>query len=321
MLSRRSLLALCVLAAAATSAAAQTEPYPSRPITLVVGFTPGGGSDTVARVLAPVLSTEFKVPFVIDNKPGAGGAIATEIVAKSKPDGYTFAVASPGAYTIAVSLRKLPYDPVKDFTTVAQLTSYPNILVANASSGLTSIPDMIKWAKANPGKLNFASTGAGTTTHLAFEHMAMMTGISLNHVPYKGNPQAMNDLLGGQVQLFIGDPPGLLQHIESGRLKALGVTTRARFKQFATVPSIGEAAPGYDVPFWHGLTAPRGLPPEIVSRWEEVLARVLARKDVIEKIEAAGMGVQFRTGAQLAQQMADETARWANVIKVNNIKE
>lgn len=324
MLAKHLILALSLLAAiapAATRAQTPADAYPNRPIQLVVGFTPGGGSDTVARVLAPALMEEFKATVVVVNKPGAGGTIATDFVAKSKPDGYTFAVASPGAYTIIGTLRKLPYDPVEDFTPIAQLTAYPNLLVATTASGLQNVADMVKWAKANPGKLNFASTGAGTTTHLAFEYMAMMTGINLNHVPYKGNPQAMNDLLAGQVQLFIGDPPGLIPHINAGSLKALGVTTKERFKQFASVPSISESAPGYDVPFWHGLTAPKGLPPEIAARWEEVLARVLARKDVIDRIEAAGMGVRFAPGQQLARQMAEETERWAKVIKANNITE
>ncbi|HEX2545227.1 MAG TPA: tripartite tricarboxylate transporter substrate binding protein [Ramlibacter sp.] len=319
MILKHCLFALGLLTAAASTFA---QGYPNRAVTLVVGFTPGGGSDTVARVIAPALSAELKVPVLVENKVGAGGAIATDFIAKSKPDGYTMLVASPGAYTIAVSLRKLPYDPIKDFTPIAQLTSYPNILVVNAGSGINSVADLVKQAKANPGKLNFASTGAGTTTHLAFAHMAMMTGIDLGHVPYKGNPQAMNDLLGGQVQLFIGDPPPLLGHIESGRLKALAVTTRNRFKQFPNIPSMSEAGvAGYDVPFWHGIMAPQGLPADVAARWDEVLARVMARKDVIEKIEAAGMGVEYRPGAQLARQIVDETARWAHVIKSNNIKE
>lgn len=312
---------LSAIALLAVVAPVFSQPYPNKPITLVVGFTPGGGSDTVARVIAPALSAEFKVPVLVENKVGAGGAISTDFVAKAKPDGYTMLVASPGALTIAVSLRKLPYDPAKDFTPISQLTSYPNILVANSSSGINSVAELIKQAKARPGKLDFASTGAGTTTHLAFAHMAMLTGIDLGHVPYKGNPQAMNDLLGGQVQLFIGDPPPLLGHIETGRLKALAVTIKTRFKQFPNIPSMSEAGvPGYDVPFWHGLMGPQGLPADVVARWDEVIARVMARKDVIDKIEAAGMGVEYRPGAQLAKQIADETARWANVIKVNNIK-
>ena len=318
---RAIVAAVCVLASALIPAAAQ-ESYPSRPIQIIVGFTPGGGSDTVARVLGPDLSAELNVPVVIENKPGAGGVIATDYVAKAQPDGYTLLLASPGAYTIAVSLRTLPYDPVKDFTMIGQLTSYPNILVASTESGITSVSDLIRKAKANPGKLDFATSGIGTTPQLAVAYLGMLTGTNFTQIPHKGTPQALGEVLAGRIPLMIGDPPALMPHVETGKLRALAVTTKDRSPLFPSIPSMKEVGvPEFDVPFWHALTGPKGLPPEVVSRLGAALEKILARKQIDEKIEAAGMGVKFSSPAELSQKMADERARWANVIKVNNIKE
>ncbi|MDO8277793.1 MAG: tripartite tricarboxylate transporter substrate binding protein [Burkholderiaceae bacterium] len=298
------------------------DPYPTKPIQIIVGFTPGGGSDLVARLLAPGLSAEFGVPVVVENKVGAGGVIAADIVAKSKPDGHTLLLASPGAFTIAVSLRKLPYDPAKDFTTIAQLDSYPNILVVNTQSGINSFADLVRKAKENPGKLNYASTGNGATPHLAFAHLNMITGIDTRHIPYKGNPPAIADLLGGQVSLFIGDPLPLMPHIESGKLKALAVTTKDRFRLLPNIPSMAEVGvAGYDVPFWHALVGPRDMPPEVVAKLEAALRKIMVRKEFVTAIENAAMAVELVGGAQLSRRMAEERSRWEKVIKANNIKE
>jgi tripartite-type tricarboxylate transporter receptor subunit TctC len=312
--------AMVVLAFA--SAAATAQPFPARPIRIVVGFPPGGGSDVIARLVGAALSEELRTPVVIENKAGAGGAIAAEFVAKSPPDGYTLHLATAGPYTIAPTLRKLPYDVDKDLQPVSLLVVYPNFLVATTASGISGVQDLVAKAKASPGKLSFASSGSGATPHLAFEYLNMQAGIRITHVPYKGTTPAITDLLGGQVPLMIGDPGPLLPHIQSGKLKVLAVTTKARSPLFPAIASIAEQGiPGYDVSLWLGLTAPAGLPPEVLTRLVQATEKVLARKEVAEKIVANGMDVSYAGPAEFGKMIKDERARWAGVIKANNITE
>ena len=320
--SRKLLGSIMLLAAVLGPLPAAAQGFPSRPIRILVGFTPGGGSDVIARLVGTALGEELKTPVVIENKPGAAGAIAAEAVAKSPPDGYTLHMATVGPYTIAPSLRKLPYDPAKDLQPVSLLVVYPNFLVATAASGIGSVVELIARAKASPGKLDYASTGSGATPHLAFEYLNMQAGIRTNHVPYKGTVPAITDVVGGQVQLMISDPAPLLPHIQSGRLKVLGVTTRARSPLFPDIPSISESGiPGYDAALWLGFTAPAGIPRDVLARLTQGVEKVLARKDIQEKIAANGMDTVYGNPERFARLMAEERAKWADVIKRNNITE
>ena len=301
---------------------AQSQPYPARPIRIFVGFTPGGGSDAIARLVGAALGEELKTPVVIESRPGAAGAIAAEAVAKAPPDGYTLHMATVGPYTIAPALRRLPYDPARDLQPVSLLVVYPNLLVASTASGIASVADLIAKARAAPGQLHYASTGSGATPHLAFEYLNMQAGIRTTHVPYKGTVPAITDLVGGQVALMIGDPAPLLPHVQSGRLRILGVTTKARSPLFPDVPSIAEAGvSGYDASLWLGFTAPAGLPAEVLARLAQGVEKVLARRDIQEKIAANGMHAAYGPPAQFARLMAEERARWADVIKTNHITE
>ncbi|WP_290810664.1 tripartite tricarboxylate transporter substrate binding protein [Ferrovibrio sp.] len=320
----RYLPVLAVLAAfviGAVAPAKANDAFGSKPIQLIVGFTPGGGSDTAARVIAPILAKELRATVIVDNKPGAAGIIASDFVAKAKPDGHTLLVASPGAFTIAPYLNKLPYDPVKDFTPVSQLTFYPNIMVAGAETGITSVSELIAKTKAAPGKYNFASTGVGATPHLAFAYFSMLTGIDLNHVPYKGNPQAVADVLGGRVEFYVADPAAVLPHIQTGKLRALALSTKDKSRLFPDIPSMTEAGvPKFDVPFWHGLMAPKGLPDDIVKKLLAALSVIGADREVNAAIEKAGMELRLSNPKDFAQMMDGERARWKYVIETNNIK-
>jgi len=319
---RKLLGSILLLAAVLGPLPAAAQGFPSRPIRILVGFTPGGGSDVIARLVGTALGEELKTPVVIEHKPGAAGAIAAEAVAKSPPDGYTLHMATVGPYTIAPSLRKLPYDPAKDLQPVSLLVVYPNFLVATAASGVGSVAELIARAKASPGKLDYASTGSGATPHLAFEYLNMQAGIRTSHVPYKGTVPAITDLVGGQVQLMISDPAPLLPHIQSGKLKVLGVTTRARSPLFPDIPSISESGiPGYDAALWLGFTAPAGIPRDVLARLTQGVEKVLARKDIQEKIAANGMDTVYGNPERFARLMAEERAKWADVIKRNNITE
>lgn len=296
--------------------------YPSKPIQIVVGFTPGGGGDTIARAIAPVLSAELKVPVVVENKPGASGAIATEQVARAKPDGYTLLIGTPGALTIAGSLRKIPYDPARDFTNISQLTSYPNIIVAAENAKFSSVQELLREAKQHPGRIAYGSTGNGATPHLAIAYLNMLMGTEMHHVSYKGNPQAVTDVVAGHVDIFTGDPPALLKLVEAGRLKALAVTSAKRSRLFPAIPSMGESGvPDYDVQFWHALMGPKGLPDNVVRALNGALKKFAADQQKVQRIEAVGMEVRLSTPEELSHKLAEETARWRKVIKAYKIEE
>lgn len=296
--------------------------FPDRPIRLVVGFPPGGGSDAIARVVGPALAQELRVAVVVDNRAGAGGVIATEQVARSAPDGYTLQLATAGSYTIAPSLRKLAYDPARDLEAVALLVKYPNLLVVSATAGINTVLELVAQAKAQPGKLNFASSGAGTIPHLAFEYLNAQSGIQLAHIPYKGNAPAVTDLLAGVVPLMIGDPGPLLPHVAAGKLKVLGVTSKARSPLFPQIPSIAEEGiPGYDVSLWLGVTGPAGMPRDVVALLSAAIARVMAREDVAARVAANGMEVAFGGPPVFVRLLEDERARWADLIRRKKITE
>jgi len=312
--------AFAALASIAMPAQAQT--YPTKPIRLVVPFPAGGTTDILARAVAQKLSETLGQQVIVDNRPGAGGNIGSELVARSAPDGYTLLMGTVGTHAINVSLYpKLPYDPVKDFTPIVLVAGVPNVLVVNPSLPARSVAELIAYAKANPGKLNFASSGSGTSIHLSGELFKVLTGVQMTHVPYKGSAPALTDLVGGQVQLMFDNLPSSLAFIKAGKLRALAVTSKTRAAALPDVPTMVEAGvPDFEASSWFGILAPAGTPRDIVVRINAEVAKWLATPDAREKL--AGQGAIAAGGApeDFARHIASETAKWARVVKASGAK-
>jgi tripartite-type tricarboxylate transporter receptor subunit TctC len=326
--SRRRLLALAAWSAAATPWLARAQAaWPGKPVRIVVPFTPGGTTDILARSLAPELSRVFGQQFIVDNKPGAGGNVGAAEVAKSAPDGYTLLMGTVGTHGINQSLYpKLPYDPIKDFAPITLVAGVPNVLVMNpakaAALHIDSVPDLIRYAKANPGKLNMASSGNGTSIHLSGELFKTMTGTFMVHFPYKGSGPALLDLIGGTMDLMFDNLPSALPHIKAGKLKAIAVTSSQRSAALPDVPTIAEAAnlPGFDASSWFGLLAPAGTPPAIVDRIQQETAKALATPVLKERLLSQGAIPSGMTPQQFAAYIAAETRKWAQVVKASGAK-
>ncbi|HET9337661.1 MAG TPA: tripartite tricarboxylate transporter substrate binding protein [Casimicrobiaceae bacterium] len=323
-MKRRTLLAALAaspVALRSPSAFAQAA-YPSQPIRIVVPFPPGGATDIMARAAAQKLAEAWKAQVVVDNRPGAGGNIGSELVAKAAPDGYTLEMGTVGTHAINASLyAKMPYDHVKDFTPVVLVAAVPNVLVVHPSVPANSVQELIAYAKANPGKLNFASSGAGTSIHLSGELFKVMAGVQMTHVPYKGSAPAITDLLGGQVQLMFDNLPPSLPHIRAGKLRALAVTTSERAPALPDVPTVAESGlPGFEASSWFGLLAPAGTPREIVVKINGEIARWLVTPEAKEKMIAIGANAKGGTPEDFAKHIADETAKWAKVVKESGAK-
>ncbi len=261
-LPRRKFLHLTVSSAALpiVSRFAWAQTYPSRPVRWIVGFAPGGGNDIVARLMGQWLSEHLGQPFVIENRPGAGTNMATEAALNAAPDGYTLLLVAPSAAINATLYEKLNFNFIRDITPIAGIMRIPNVMVVNPSVPAHTVPEFIAYAKANPGKVNIASPGVGTSVHLSGELFKMMTGIDMVHVPYKGSAPSLTDLLGGQVQVMFGTMPASIGYIRAGRLRALAVTTATRSPALPGVPTVGEFVPGYEVSTWYGVCARTGTP-------------------------------------------------------------
>jgi tripartite-type tricarboxylate transporter receptor subunit TctC len=313
-------LVLCLPAfAAATAVHAQS--YPARPIRLVVSFAAGGGVDLVARLVGQKLSETWGQQVVIDNRPGAGGNLSAELVAKAPPDGYTLYLSSASFVVNASLYRALPYDPLKDFAPVTLLVTAHNVLVAHPSLPAKSIRALIALAKKSPGEINYASTGSGSSGHLAMELFRSMAGISLTHVPYKVIGQATADLLSGQVTLWFPTMPGVLSHIRSGRMNALGVSGGRRAAALPDVPTIAEAGvPGYDASTWYPLLAPAGTPQAIIEKLNAQMIVIVATADVRERLQAQGIEAVGSTPAQLASHLRSELVKWEKVVRLSGAK-
>src|SRR4051812_6122033 len=285
--------------------------YPVKPIRFIVGFTPGGTSDVVARLLALKLAQTWTQPLVVDNRPGAGGNLANEIVARSVPDGYTLLCAS-SSFSIIPSLnRELSYDPRKDFSPVTLASSAPYMLVLHPAVPAQTVKDLIALANAQPGKLNYASAGSGSTLHLAGELFKSLAGVDIVHVPYKG-ATGITDLIAGAVQLSFAGLPQTLPHVKAGRLKGLAVTTLRRAAALPELPTIAEAGvPGYDVDPWYGVIAPAGTPRAIVERLNVAFARALAAPDIKEKFMLQGIEPRASTPGEFAALIDKEIAKWS----------
>ncbi|MGO4279818.1 tripartite tricarboxylate transporter substrate binding protein [Cupriavidus sp. RAF20_2] len=329
---RRRALALLLSTALASlalpaSTAFAADPYPNKPIRLVVPFPAGGTTDILARAVAAELSKLPGWNVVVDNKPGAGGNIGTDIVAKSAPDGYTLLMGTVGTHGINQSLyAKLPFDPIKDFVPITEVASVPNVLVVNPAfaqqNKINSVNDLIGYARANPGKLNMASSGNGTSIHLAGELFKTQTKTFMVHFPYRGSGPALTDLSGGTMQLMFDNLPSSMQLIKSGKLKALAVTSAKPSPALPDLPTVAAAAklPNFEASSWFGLLAPAGTPTDIVHRIQQEVAKSLATPAVRERMLVQGADPVGNTPEQFAAFIRAETAKWAKVVKDSGAK-
>jgi len=307
---------LCLLGAATADA----QQYPNRPIRLIVGYPPGGPADITARLVAPYLTEVLGQQIVIDNRAGAGGTVAATLTARAEPDGYTISIVANGEMAISPNLRKLPYDPLKDFETVSRIGANQLALVVHPAVQAKSVAELVALAKAKPGTVNFASAGTGSTAHLAGELFKSLAGIDIVHVPYKGAGPALIDLIGGQVHMLITGYPGALPHIKAGRLRALGATGPKRMIAAPDLPTISETVKGYDVTSSYGLVLPLRTPKAIVTRLHQETAAIVKKPEVREKLIALGFDPEGNTPAEFAAQIKSELAKWAKVIKIANVK-
>ena len=307
---------LALLSFVAMQASAQTA-YPTKPIRLVVGYTPGGGTDLASRYVAGALSDLWGATVLVDNRPGAGGAVGTEITVKAAPDGYTIMLCTIGSHAITPARTKLPYDHIKDFSFLSLVGSTPNLFMAHPAQPFKNVGDVIAFAKANPGKLSFGTSGVGASPHLSIELLKSMTGINIVHVPYKGAAPALADVIGGQIPLSVGNlPGGPLAAVKSGRLRGVGVTTVKRSPRAPEVPTFAEGGvPGYDVSSWYGICAPAGLPKLVHAKLNAGLVRVLGSSDLAQRMEDQGIDVKPSTPEEFAAFVKTETAKWAKVVK------
>ncbi|WP_019448983.1 tripartite tricarboxylate transporter substrate binding protein [Cupriavidus sp. BIS7] len=316
-----ALRALLILLATVTPLAANAAwPDASKPIRVVVGFPPGGGADALARAIAPALSDQLKANVIIDNRPGAGGLIATDLVAKSAPDGYTLYVATPGSFTIWPNLRKLPYDAQKDFAPISVLVTMPNVLVTSADAPYKDMPGMLAAVRGANGKFSYASGGNGTIGQIAAEQFKMLTGLQMQHVPYKGTTPALTDVIGGVVPITFSDPSAK-PLIASGKLRALAVTTATRSPQFPGVPTVAESGvPGYEVTNWYGLVAPAGTPADVIAQLNKALVKVMAEPEIRQRLAVSGMDATSDSPQQFARLLATERAKWGDLIRKAGIQ-
>jgi tripartite-type tricarboxylate transporter receptor subunit TctC len=310
---------LCVLC---VSGLALAQPYPAKPIRFVVPYPAGGPLDTVARLLGQKVSESTRQPVIVDNKPGAGGNIGADAVAKSPPDGYTILMGAVATHAINPTLyASIPYDPVKDFIAVTQVASTPNVLVVNPSVPAANVREFIAYARANPGKLNFGSGSTGSAGHLAGELFKTMAGVDMTHVPYKGAAPAMNDLIGGQIQLMFDNLASSLGQVRAGRIKALAVTTAKRTSLAPELPTIAESGlPGFDISTWFGIFVPAGTPREAVDRLHAEFTRALAAPDVREKMLALGAEPVGSRPDEFAAYIRAEADKYARVIRASGAK-
>jgi tripartite-type tricarboxylate transporter receptor subunit TctC len=304
-------------------AAAQAQPYPSRPVKLVVGFAPGGAADLVARTLAEPLSRGLGQPVVVENRPGAGASIATELVAKSAPDGYTVLIASPSSILVNPLLNpKLGYDAKRDFAPVSKVTTSPLVAVANPGIGVGSLRELIEAAKRSPGRLNFASSGNGSAPHLAAVLFLRVAGVEMVHVPFKGGAPAIQSVLAGDTQVSFATPPTVLPLVQAGRLRALAVTSRDRTPLVPGVPGTAEAGlPDYEISFWYGLFAPAGVPAPVIRRLFEDTAKALALPELNKVLAREGTETSgSRSPEDFAAFLAEEAKLWARLVKDSGAK-
>jgi tripartite-type tricarboxylate transporter receptor subunit TctC len=325
-MSRRQMLALGLsgLASGLTFSAAHpalAQDYPNKPVRFVVPYPPGGGTDVIARIVQEPLQAAIGQPIIIDNRGGAAGSIGTDIVAKSGPDGYTL-LFTLSSHTINPGLfPKLPFDTEKDFVSIAQVASLPQILVANKEFAANNLRDLIELAKAKREGINYGSVGAGSPGHIAGELLDLKAGTKMQHIPYRGGGPAMIDLMGGQIPVLWVSIPAAAQQVKSGRVKALAVSTKTRSAVFPDVPTVAEQGfPDFEVDSWFAMFAPKGTPRDVIDRWNQTLTTVLKQPDVRDKLLQQGAEAVGSTPEQLDKLVAAEIVKWTDVVKQANIK-
>ncbi len=319
---RSAAVLMAALALSTPQTGAAADAYPAKPVRFVVAFPPGGGTDIIARSIAQKLAERLAQQVVVDNRPGAGGNIGTDIVAKATPDGYTLLMGSAGPLAINASLfGKTPFDPVRDLAPVTLAASTPNVLVVHPSLKATTVKELIALTRAKPGEINFASSGHGTPAHLAGELFNSMAGVKLVHVPYKGAAPALADLLGGQVQLMFSTMPPALPHVKDGKLRALAVTNAKRSPATPELPTIDEIAlPGFEANTWHGVVVPAGTPAAVVARLNREIVAILHLPDVVERLSVQGAEPVGSTPEEFAAYIRSETVKWAKVVRDSGAK-
>ena len=313
--------AFLLAAAALLSAAVAGQEYPTRPIRVIVPQSPGASTDLTARLIAQKLNDAFKQPVIVDNRPGSSGIAGSETVARAAPDGYTLMVVA-SSFSINPALgRKLPYDSIRDFTTVSQLSKFPNMLAAHPSAPVKTLQDVIALAKAKPGQLTYASAGVATGTHMTAELLKYMTGIDLLHVPYKGGGPAMTAAMGGQTQLVIGTTVGMLPHVRSGKLKAIALTSARRSPAAPEIPTFAESGvPGYEHEPWNGMFAPAGMAKPVLAKINGEVVRSLHSPEMKKIFEQEGADVVASKPEEFAAVLKAEIAKWTKVAKAAGIK-
>jgi tripartite-type tricarboxylate transporter receptor subunit TctC len=321
-LSRRSLLHLSAGAVAlpALSRRARAQTYPARPIRLIIGYTPGGSADITARLTGQWLSERLGQSVIVESRPGGGTNIATEAVVRAPPDGYTLLLVAPANAINATLYDKLSFDFLRDIVPVAGIIRFPNVVDVNPSLPVKSIPELIAYAKTNPGKLNMASSGNGSTIHMSGELFKKMTGINMVHVPYRGGAPALTDLIAGQVHVMFDNLPTSAEHVRSGRLRGLAVTGTARSHVLPDLPTVADFLPGYEASAWYGLGAPRNTPAAVIDRLNDAVNAILA--DPTSQGRFAELGASLLPGspADFGKLLADETEKWGKVVKFAGAK-
>jgi tripartite-type tricarboxylate transporter receptor subunit TctC len=318
----RSIHFLAIIATAAFAGVALAQPYPAKPIKLVAPSTPGDAPDVIARLVADKLSSALGQQVVVENRPGAGGVVGSDYVAKSAPDGYTLIMGNAGSHGInAAVYSKLPYDIQHDFAPVSQVAVAPNVMVINPSVPASSVAEFIAYAKANPGKFSYASGGNGSSAHMSMELFKSMSGIDLQHVPYKGSSPALTDVVSGQVIAFIGNMPPTVPLIKAGKLRALAVTTKTRSALMPELPTIMEAGlPGFETVAWFGVLAPAGTPPEVVNRLSAEIAKIAKSPEMRERLVAMGAEPVGSTPAEFKAVIDRDIAKWKPLAQKVGIK-
>jgi len=320
MTMKRIASCLAILISSLAAGAAGAQPYPSKPVKIVVGFAPGGGSDFIARVIAQKLTERLGTQVIVENRPGAGSILGSEFAIKSPPDGYTLLL-TPASYTVNPSVYKLSFDPIVDITPIVQLSRGPYVVAVHPSVPAKTLQELVSLARKEPDKLAYASSGNGSHVHVATEYLLYTAKIKITHVPYKGTGPALNDTIGGSVQMILGSVATALQHVKSGRLRALAVTTPKRIAAAPDVPTVAESGyPSYEVTNWHGLVGPKGLPKDIVARLNKEANEALKSKDA-EKV-LAGDGLEPAGGSpeEFAVIIKNEVARWSQVVKQAGVR-
>jgi len=321
-LRRREFLHLAGAAAAlpAVSRLARAQSYPSRPLRMIIGYPPGGSADLTARLTGQWLSEQLGQPVVIESRPGAATNLATEAVVRAAPDGYTLLLVAPANAINATLYDKLNFNFLSDMAPVAGIIRFPNVVVVNPSLPIKTIPELIAYAKANPGKLNMASSGNGSTIHMSGELFKMMAGINMVHVPYRGGAPALTDLMGGQVQVMFDNVPTSAEHIKAGKLRGLAVTSTEPSEVLPDLPTVAEFLPGYEASAWYGLAVPRNTPGEVIDRINKATNAILADPKAQARFAELGASLLPGSAADFGKLLVDETEKWGKVVRFAGAK-